>query len=60
MREHRGELRTSGEQAEAPSFDNTLAAFGRSGRRLARISSVWAGHRSFKRPLHIQDCKRRC
>jgi peptidyl-dipeptidase Dcp len=56
MREHRGELRTIGEQAEAPSFDNTLAAFGRSGRRLARISlpcvaSSRAVRRAYPQPV---------
>lgn len=41
MREHREELAAIGAQTEAPTFDDTLAAFDRSGRRLDRIASVF-------------------
>lgn len=41
MRQHRDELRAITEQAAAPDFDNTLAAFDRSGRLLARISATF-------------------
>jgi len=58
MRERRGELRTVGEEAEAPSFDNTVAAFGRSRRRLARISSAWAVHIGVSSALCI--ARKRC
>jgi peptidyl-dipeptidase Dcp len=41
MRRHREELRAIAEAAEAPTFENTVAAFDRSGRLLARIESVF-------------------
>ncbi|MBK1616011.1 peptidase M3 [Rubrivivax gelatinosus] len=41
MAVHRGELAAIGAQAEPASFDNTVAAFDRSGRLLARIGSVF-------------------
>lgn len=41
MREHREELAAIGASTTAPTFDDTLAAFDRSGRRLDRIASVF-------------------
>ncbi len=41
MRQHRAELATIGSQREAPSFDNTVAAFDRSGRLLDRVAAVF-------------------
>jgi peptidyl-dipeptidase Dcp len=41
MRCNLEELRAIAEQAEAPSFDNTIAAFDRCGRLLDRIASVF-------------------
>ncbi len=41
MQQHRDELRAIAGQAAAPGFDNTLAAFDRSGRLLARVGSVF-------------------
>ena len=41
MREHRTELDAIVANPEAPTFDNTLAAFDRSGQRLARIEAVF-------------------
>ena len=39
--EHISELQTIVDQTEAPSFDNTLAAFDRIGRQLGRVASVF-------------------
>jgi peptidyl-dipeptidase Dcp len=41
MAEHRAELAAISAQTARPTFDNTLAAFDRSGRRLGRIASVF-------------------
>jgi peptidyl-dipeptidase Dcp len=41
MRRHRDELRAIADQAAAPDFDNTIAAFDRSGRLLDRITAVF-------------------
>ncbi len=41
MQEHRAELAAIGAQADAPSFDNTLAAFDRTGRRLSRVAATF-------------------
>jgi peptidyl-dipeptidase Dcp len=41
MQQHRDELRAIAGQAEAPTFDNTLSPFDRSGRLLARVASVF-------------------
>ena len=41
MRQHRDELDAIAEQAEAPSFANTIAAFDRCARPLMRIESVF-------------------
>jgi len=41
MQAHHGELQAIAQQAEAPSFDNTVAALDRSGRLLGRIESVF-------------------
>ncbi len=41
MREHLAELAVIASLKEAPSFDNTVAAFDRAGRRLARVASVF-------------------
>lgn len=41
MRVHRQELRQIAEQPDAPSFDNTVAAFDRAGRLLSRIEAVF-------------------
>jgi peptidyl-dipeptidase Dcp len=41
MREHRDELAQIGSQAEAPSFDNTMARFDASGRLLSRVESLF-------------------
>ena len=41
MQRHREELAAIGGQAAAPDFDNTLAAFDRSGRLLGRIAGIF-------------------
>lgn len=41
MQAHRDELAAIGRQAEAPTFENTLEPFDRSGRLLGRIASVF-------------------
>lgn len=41
MQAHRDELAAIGANPEAPSFENTVAAFDRSGRLLARIDAVF-------------------
>jgi peptidyl-dipeptidase Dcp len=41
MQQHRDELAAIAAQPEAPSFDNTLAAFDRAGRRLARVAATF-------------------
>lgn len=41
MREHRDELRAIAEQSAPPTFDNTIAAWDRSGRRLSRVAAVF-------------------
>ena len=41
MQAHRDELRQLAQATAAPDFDNTLAAFDRSGRLLARVSAVF-------------------
>jgi peptidyl-dipeptidase Dcp len=41
MQAHRAELQQIVDQRDEPSFDNTVAAFDRSGRLLARIASVF-------------------
>ena len=41
MQQHRSELAAIAAQTEAPSFDNTLAAFDRAGRRLARVAATF-------------------
>jgi peptidyl-dipeptidase Dcp len=41
MREHRAELDAIARNAAAPSFENTLAAFDRSGRKLDRVASLF-------------------
>jgi peptidyl-dipeptidase Dcp len=41
MKRHREELDAIANAAEAPSFDNTLAAFDRSGRLLSRIQALF-------------------
>ncbi len=41
MQQHRDELTVLTGQSAAPDFDNTLAAFDRAGRRLARISATF-------------------
>jgi peptidyl-dipeptidase Dcp len=41
MREHRSEVEAIAAQVDAPSFANTVAAFDRAGRRLARIAAVF-------------------
>ncbi len=41
MRRHRAELAWLAQQDEAPSFDNTVAAFDRSGQLLDRVASVF-------------------
>ena len=41
MQEHRAELAVIAGQTDAPTFENTLAAFDRSGRTLDRVASVF-------------------
>ncbi len=41
MRKQREELAAISAQTDAPSFDNTLAAYDRSGRQLGRVASVF-------------------
>lgn len=41
MQEHRAELNRIAASPDAPDFENTVAAFDRSGRRLARVLAVF-------------------
>ncbi|MEO5735634.1 MAG: M3 family metallopeptidase [Rubrivivax sp.] len=41
MQQHRDELRAITENVAAPDFDNTVAAFDRAGRRLARVAATF-------------------
>ncbi|EHR72641.1 Zn-dependent oligopeptidase [Burkholderiales bacterium JOSHI_001] len=41
MQQHRDELRGLADQAQAPDFDNTVAAFDRAGRSLARLEALF-------------------
>ena len=41
MKAHRDELDAIAQQGEAPSFDNTVAAFDRTGRLLGRVEAVF-------------------
>ncbi|MDP1902108.1 MAG: M3 family metallopeptidase [Rubrivivax sp.] len=41
MQQHRAELALIASYPEAPDFDNTLAAFDRAGRRLARVAAAF-------------------
>ena len=48
MREHRQELDAIAACAAAPDFDNTAAAFDRSGRLLARLAGLFAAVDDFR------------
>jgi peptidyl-dipeptidase Dcp len=59
MREHRDELREIAARAEAPSFDNTLAAFDRSGQLLDRVGAVFHNLASSATSDALQAVQRR-
>ena len=59
MREHRAELAALAEQAAVPDFENTVAAFDRSGRTLARISSVFYNLAASETSPELQAVQRR-
>jgi peptidyl-dipeptidase Dcp len=59
MQAHRDELRLIADAAAAPDFDNTVAAFDRSGRLLARISAVFYNLTASETSPDLQAVQRR-
>ena len=59
MREHREELRAIAELDAKPDFENTVAAFDRSGRRLGRIASVFFSLTASATNADLQAVQRR-
>jgi len=59
MQAHRAELATIGSQAAAPSFDNTLAAFDRSGALLSRVARVFYNLAASRSDDALQAVQRR-
>jgi peptidyl-dipeptidase Dcp len=59
MHEHRSEIAALGAQAEAADFDNTVAAFDRAGRRLARIAAVFQTFGASATSAPLQAVQRR-
>jgi peptidyl-dipeptidase Dcp len=59
MAEHRAELAAIAGQADAPSFDNTVAAMDRAGGTLARVASVFYNLTSSATGPELQAVQRR-
>lgn len=59
MQAHRDELRLIADAAAAPDFDNTVAAFDRSGRLLARIGAVFYNLTASATSPELQAVQRR-
>jgi peptidyl-dipeptidase Dcp len=59
MQAHRDELRGILDTADAPTFDNTIAAFDRSGRLLGRISAVFHNLTASETNAALQAVQRR-
>jgi peptidyl-dipeptidase Dcp len=58
MAQHHTELNSIATQAEAPSFDNTVAAFDRSGRLLARIEATFHNLSASHTSAELQQVQR--
>ena len=58
MQQHRDELRAIATESAAPSFDNTLAAFDRSGRLLGRIATVFYNLTASETSAELQAVQR--
>jgi peptidyl-dipeptidase Dcp len=59
LQEHRGEIDAIGHHAQAPSFDNTIAALDRCGRLLARIEALFCNLTSSETSPALQAVERR-
>jgi peptidyl-dipeptidase Dcp len=59
MQAQRDELRSITHQAEAPDFDNTVAAFDRSGRLLGRVAAVFYNLTASQTNPELQAVQRR-
>ena len=59
MQAHRDELRLIADDGAAPDFDNTVAAFDRSGRLLARIGAVFYNLTASETHPELQAVQRR-
>jgi peptidyl-dipeptidase Dcp len=59
MQEHRAELDALAAQSAAPSFDNTLAAFDRSGQRLGRLQALFQNLCASETSPELQAVQRR-
>ena len=59
LRQHRAEVDAIGRNAEAPSFDNTIAAFDRSGRLLDRVGELFRNLTSSETSPDLQAVQRR-
>ncbi len=59
MQAQRDELRSITHQAEAPDFDNTVAAFDRSGRLLGRVAAVFGNLTASQTNPELQAVQRR-
>jgi peptidyl-dipeptidase Dcp len=59
MQEHRAELDAVAASAEPPSFDNTVAAFDRCGRLLARIQALFSNLCASETSPELQAVQRR-
>jgi peptidyl-dipeptidase Dcp len=59
MREHRAELDAIAASAEPPTFDNTVAAFDRSGRLLGRVAALFGNLCASETSPELQAVQRR-
>jgi peptidyl-dipeptidase Dcp len=59
MQDHRAELDALAAQAEPPSFENTVAAFDRSGQQLARLQSLFHNLCASETSPELQAVQRR-
>ena len=59
LQEHRDEIAAIAQDTRVPDFENTLAAFDRSGRRLARIAMVFHNLCASHTSPALQDVQRR-
>lgn len=58
LREHRGEIDAIAQSVDAPTFENTVAAFDRSGRLLKRIESLFFNLTASATSLELQTVER--